>query len=176
MFIGRPSGLTRECGDERAGNSQQKTARKIMTIRIRTALSAVAIVTAALLARVEAAPAGHPLPLHDGFYLDADVPCGEAYSAAMLQIMGNRFELGRQLCTIKSVSRQGTSNTLTEECQETVTGRKSAGKLIVVIPNDHTIVFGGKGQSVRYRYCPIPSLPAAFKDAQETVPDTPPFE
>ena len=56
----------------------------------------------------------------------------EAYAAAMLQIMGSRFELGRQLCTIKSVSRQGTSNTLTEECQETVTGRKSAGKLTVV--------------------------------------------
>ena len=28
---------------------------------------------------------------------------------------------------------------------------------------------------MRYRYCPIPSLPASFKNARETVPDTPPF-
>jgi hypothetical protein len=142
----------------------------------RTSLSAVAILTAALLARSEAAPARHPLPLRDGFYLETDVPCGQAYSAAMLQIMGDRFESARQLCTIKSVSQQGKSYTVTEECQETSMGRKSSGKLTIVIPNDHTVVFGSKGQSTRYRYCPIPSLPASFKDAQEMVPDTPPFE
>jgi hypothetical protein len=150
--------------------------RKIMRMHSRTTLSAAVILTAALLARSEAESAGHPLPLHDGFYLDADVPCREAYTAAMLQIMGDRLEAGRQLCTIKSVSRQGTAYVVTEACQETDTGRMSPGKLTLDIPNDHTIVLGGKGRSTRFRYCPIPSLPAAFKDAQETVPDTPPFQ
>jgi hypothetical protein len=145
-------------------------------MRTRTALIAAFIGTAALLARSDAAPAGHPLPLHDGFYLDVEVPCGEAYSAAMLQIMGDRLEAGRRLCTIKSVARQGTSYIVSEACQETDTGRKSAGKLTLGIPNDHTVFVGGKGQSTRFRYCPIPSLPAAFKDARETVPDMPPFE
>src|SRR5450432_3330020 len=142
----------------------------------RTAVSAASILAAALLARSEAAPAEHPLPLHDGFYLDADVPCGQAYSAAMMQIMGDRFESGRELCTIKSVSRNGTSFTATDECQDTSMGGKRSGKLTMVIPDDHTIVFGAKGQTTRYRYCPIPSLPASFKDAHETTPDTPPFE
>jgi len=57
----------------------------------RTALSAAAILTAALLARSEAASAKHPLPLHDGFYLEADVPCGQAYTGAMIQMMGDSF-------------------------------------------------------------------------------------
>ena len=55
-------------------------------------------------------------------------------------------------------------------------GGKSSGKLTIVIPDHYTVVFGTKDQSTRYRYCPIPSLPASFKDARETVPDTPPFE
>jgi hypothetical protein len=142
----------------------------------RTALSAAAVLTVALLARSEAASAGHPLPLHDGFYLDAEVPCREAYTAAMLQIMGDRFESGDNLCTIKSVSREGRSFTVTHECQETSTGAKSAGKLTMVIPDDHTIVIGPEDDPMHYRYCPIPSLPASFKNAQETVPDTPPFQ
>jgi hypothetical protein len=144
-------------------------------MNIRTTLAAAAIVTAALLARSEAGAPAHPLPVHDGFYLDAEVPCGEASAVSMVQIMGDRFESGRQLCTIKSVSRQGTSFTATETCQETSTGKRSAGTLTLVIPDDHTIVFGSKDQSMRYRYCPIPSLPASFKNAHETVPDTPPF-
>jgi hypothetical protein len=175
-IIGEQRGLTRQHDEECAGNSWRKTVRKIRTMNTRTALSAATILTAALLARSEAAPERHPLPVHDGFYLEADVPCGEAYTAAMLQIMGDRFESGRQLCTIKSVSRQGKSFTATDECQETSMGRKSSGKLTIVIPDDHTVVFGTKDQSMRYRYCPIPSLPASFKDAHEMVPDTPPFE
>jgi hypothetical protein len=172
MIIGRQPGLA--CG--RAGNPWWKTVRKSRTLNTRTSLCAGPLLIAALLARSEAAPVQHPLPLHDGFYLDAEVPCGEAYTAAMLQIMGDRLEAGRQLCTIKSVSRQGTAYVVTEACQETDTGRMSPGKLTLDIPDDHTIVLGGKGRSTRFRYCPIPSLPAAFKDAQETVPDTPPFQ
>jgi hypothetical protein len=141
-----------------------------------TALAAAAILTAALLARSEAAPASRLLPLHEGFYLEADVPCGEAYTAAMLQVMGNRFESGRELCTITSVSRQGRSFTVTDACQDTSMGGKRSGKLTMVIPDDHTVVFGAKDQSTRYRYCPIPSLPDSFKDADEQVPDTPPFQ
>jgi hypothetical protein len=144
-------------------------------MNIRTALSAAAIVTAALLAPSEAAAPAHPLPLHDGFYLEADVPCGEASTASMIQIMGDRFESGRELCTIKSVSQQGKSFVATDACQDTSTGKRRAGKLTMVIPDDHTIVFGSKDESTRYRYCPIPSLPASFKNAHETVPDTPPF-
>jgi hypothetical protein len=142
----------------------------------RTALFAAALLTAVLLARSEAAPAGHPLPLHDGFYLDAEVPCREAYTAAMLQIMGDRFESGNELCTIKAVSREGKSFTVTHECQETSTGTKSSGTLTLVIPDNHTIVLGPEDDPMRYRYCPISSLPASFKGAQETVPDTPPFQ
>jgi hypothetical protein len=149
---------------------------KIMRMHSRTVLSAAAVLTAALLARSEAATAGHPLPLHDGFYLDTEVPCREAYAAAMLQIMGDRFESGNSLCTIKSVSRVGKSFTVTHECQETSTGTKSAGKLTMVFPDDHTIVVGPEDDPMRYRYCPISSLPASFRDAQETVPDTPPFQ
>jgi hypothetical protein len=93
----------------------------------------------------------------------------------MLQIMGDRFESGRELCTIRSVSRQGTSFTVAEACQETSMGRKSTGRLTMVIPDDHTIVLGAKAETTRYRYCPIPSLPDSFKDAHELVPDTPPF-
>jgi hypothetical protein len=145
-------------------------------MRTRTAVSAVTILTAALLARSEAAPATHKLPLHDGFYLTADVPCGEAYTAAMLQMMGDRFESGHDLCTIKSVTRRGNSFTVTDACQETSMGRKSFGKLTMVIPDDHTVVFGTKDQSTSYRYCPVPSLPDSFKNAQEMVPDTPPFK
>ena len=140
------------------------------------ALSAAAILTAVLLARSEAATAGHPLPLHDGFYLDAEVPCGEAYTAGMLQIMGDRFESGDNLCTIKAVSREGRSFTVTHECQETSTGAKSSGKLTMVIPDDHTIVLGPEDDPMRYRYCPISMLPASFRDAKEPVPDTPPFQ
>jgi hypothetical protein len=142
----------------------------------RTAVSVAVTLTAALLVRSEAAPARHPLPLHDGFYLDADVPCGEAYSAAMMQIMGERFESGRELCTITSVSRHGNSFTATNECQETSVGSRNSGKLTMAIPDDHTVVFGTKGKSTRYRYCPIPSLPHSFRDAHELVPDTPPFQ
>jgi hypothetical protein len=43
-------------------------------MRTRTAVSAVTILAVASLARSEAAPAVHKLPLHDGFYLDAGVP------------------------------------------------------------------------------------------------------
>ena len=96
--------------------------------------------------------------------------------AAMVQMMGDRFESGRELCTIKSVSRDRYSFTVTDECQETIMGGKSFGKLTIVIPDNHTVVFGAEGNSTRYRYCPIPSLPDAFKDAHEMVPDTPPFE
>jgi len=141
-----------------------------------SALSAAAILTAVLLARSEAATAGNPLPLHDGFYLDAEVPCGEAYTAAMLQIMGDRFESGDNLCTIKAVSREGRSFTVTHECQEASTGAKSSGKLTMVIPDDHTIVLGPEDDPMRYRYCPISMLPASFRDAKELVPDTPPFQ
>jgi hypothetical protein len=144
-------------------------------LNIRPALAAATLLTATLLARSEAAPARHPLPLHNGFYLEADVPCSEAYTAAMLQMMDDRFEAGRELCTIKSVYQHGHSFTATDECQETSMGRKSSGKLNIVIPNDHTVVFVANDNSTRYRYCPIPSLPDGFKDAHEMVPDTPPF-
>jgi hypothetical protein len=146
------------------------------TMNTRTALFAISVLTAVLVTRSEAAPDNHPLPLHDGFYLEADVPCGEAYSAAMVQIMGGRFEAGRELCTIKAVSRRGNSFTATNECQNTITGGKHSGKLTMIIPDDHTIIFGTTAQPTRYRYCPIPSLPASFRGAHETVPDTPPFE
>jgi hypothetical protein len=169
-------GIARELDEERAGIRGGPPRIRIMTMNTRTAVSATVIVTAALLARSEAAPARHPLPLHDGFYLDAEVPCGEAYSAAMIQIMGERFESGRELCTIRSVSRHGNSFTATDECQETSVGRVGSGKLTMVIPDDHTVVFGTKGKSTRYRYCPIPSLPDSFRDAHERVPDTPPFQ
>jgi hypothetical protein len=141
----------------------------------RTVLSVAAMLTAMLPARSEAATAGHPLPLHDGFYLDADVPCAEAYTAAMLQIMGDRFESGNNLCTIKSVSQEGRIFTVTHECQETSTGTKSSGNLTMNIPDDHTIVLGPEDDPMRYRYCPIATLPASFKNSQELVPDTPPF-
>ena len=137
---------------------------------------AISVLTAVLVTRSEAAPDNYPLPLHDGFYLEVDVPCGEAYSAAMMQIMGGRFEAGRELCTIKSVSRHGNSFTATDECQNTITGGKRSGKLTMIIPDSDTIVFGTAAQQTRYRYCPIPSLPASFKDADKMVPDTPPFE
>ena len=142
----------------------------------RTALFATSVLTAALLARSEAEPVSHPLPLHDGFYLEADVPCGEANTAELVQIMGSRFEAGRKLCTIKSVSQHGNSFTATDECQNTTTGGKRSGKLTMVIPDSRTIVFGTAAQQTRYRYCPIPSLPSSFKNADEMVPDTPPFE
>lgn len=145
-------------------------------MHLRTSLFAVPILAAAVLARSEAAPAGHPLPLHDGFYLNAEVPCGRAYTADMVQMMGNRFEAGRELCTIKSVSRHGTSFIATHECQDTITGAKRSGKLTMVIPDNHTVIFDPKAQPTRYRYCRIPSLPASFRHAQETVPDTPPFQ
>ncbi|HSU06995.1 MAG TPA: hypothetical protein VLI93_15630 [Acetobacteraceae bacterium] len=141
-------------------------------MNIRKALSAASILTAALLAKSQAAPAVHPLPLHDGFYLDADVPCGQAYTAGMLQIMGDHFESGHELCAIKSVSRHGNSFTATNECQDTTTGMKRSAKLAMVIPDNHTIIFG----TTRYRYCPISSLPTSFKDANEMIPDTPPFQ
>jgi hypothetical protein len=141
----------------------------------RTVFFAVAILTAVVM-RSAAATAGNPLPLHDGFYLDADVACSEAYTAAMLQIMGDRFESGNNLCTIKKVSHEGRSFTVTEECQETSTGAKSAGTLTMVIPDSHTVVFGTTDDPMRYRYCPIASLPGSFKNSQETVPDTPPFQ
>lgn len=147
-----------------------------MRLGARTSLCAATLLVAALLTRSEAALAEHKLPLLDGIYLNAEVPCGEAYMAAMLQIMGDRLEAGRALCTIKSVSRQGTSYVVAEECQQTDTGRTSPGKLTLAIPNDHTIVLGGKGQSTRFRHCPIASLPDSFSGVQEMVPLTPPFE
>ena len=150
--------------------------RKIIRMHSRTVISAAVILAGALLTRSEAATASHPLPLHDGFYLDVDVPCSEAYTAAMLQIMGDRFESGNNLCTIKSVSHEGRSFTVTHECQETSTGAKSAGTLTMDIPDNHTVVFGPEDDPMKYRYCPISSLPASFKDSKETVPDTPPFQ
>lgn len=140
----------------------------------RTALFAASILTAAPVA--SAAPARHTLPLHPGFYLEADVPCGEANMADMVQMMGDRFESGHELCTVTSMSQRGTSFVATDECQNTTTGRKHSRKLAMVIPNDHTVVFGTTARPMRYRYCPIPSLPTVFKDAHEMVPDTPPFQ
>ena len=151
-------------------------ANKIGPMTRRMALFAAAALMAALTPGSEATSAGHPLPLHDGFYLDAEVACREAYTAAMLQIMGDRFESGNDLCTIKAVSREGRSFTLSNECQETSTGAKSAGTLTMVIPDDHTIVLGPEDDPMRYRYCPIASLPAVFGNSQETVPATPPFQ
>jgi hypothetical protein len=162
--------------DEGRGAKQGNMTGKVRKMCCRTVPSAAAVLTAVLLARSGAAIAGNPLPLHDGFYLDADVPCREAYTAAMLQIMGDRFESGNNLCTIKSVSHEGRSFTVTDECQETSTGAKSAGTLTMVIPDNHTVVFGPEDDPMKYRYCPISSLPATFKDSQETVPDTPPFQ
>lgn len=138
----------------------------------RMALIAASILIAAPLA--QAAPAKHALPLHPGFYVDADVPCGEANMGGLLQMMGDRFEFGHELCTIKSMSRHGDSYTATDECQNTDTGRKHSGKLTMVIPDDRTVVFTA-AQPARYRYCPISSMPSVFKDAHEMVPDTPPF-
>jgi hypothetical protein len=138
-------------------------------------VAAVFLLLAAPLAGA-AEPASHPLPLHDGFYLDATIPCAEASTASMVQIMGGRFESGRNLCTIQSVARQGNSFTVTDQCQDTSTGKKHAGKAVFVIPNDHTLIVGPKDAAQRYRYCPIPALPPSFKHANETVPDTPPFE
>lgn len=148
----------------------------IPTMRLRTAATAAAILATALLARADAAPARHPLPLHDGFYLNAEVDCGEAYLEAMLQVMGDRLEAGRDLCTIKSVSRRGTTFTLKERCQETDTGKTSPATLTLVVPDDHSLVLGRKAKTTRFRYCPVASLPGSFKDVDETVPDTPPFE
>jgi hypothetical protein len=142
----------------------------------RPAFAAAFLLSAIWLAGAAAEPPSHPLPLHDGFYLDATVPCGEAYTAAMVQIMGGRFEAGRNLCTIRSVARQGTSFALTDSCQDTSTGKKRSGKLTLVIPDEHTLIIGAKSEQQRFRYCPIPSLPPSFKHAKETVPDTPPFE
>jgi len=154
----------------------RKMTSRVGKMRSRTTLAAAVVLTAMLLARSDAAMAANPLPLHDGFYLDTDVACREAYTAAMLQIMGDRFESGNNLCTIKTVSHEGRAFTVTEECQETSTGAKSSGTLTMIIPDDHTVVFGPEDDPMRYRYCPISSLPAAFKDSQETVPDTPPFQ
>jgi hypothetical protein len=145
------AGIAHEFDEEPAGIRGGRPRIRITTTNIRTAVSAAVILTAALLARSEAAPARHPLPLHDGFYLDAGVPCGEAYSAAMMQIMGERFESGRELCTIRSVSRHGNFFIATDECQETSAGSLSSGKLTMVIPDDHTAVLGTKGKSTRYR-------------------------
>jgi hypothetical protein len=145
-------------------------------MNFQTSVIAVSIVSAAALASTSANPDGNRLPLRMGFYLAADVPCGEAFSAAMVQIMGNRIEAGRELCTIKSLSRHGTAFTATDECQDTTTGAKRLGKMKMVISDDHTFVFGATTHSTRYRYSPIASLPASFKDAQEMVPDTPPIQ
>jgi hypothetical protein len=145
-------------------------------MNVRTTLVAAFILAAALLAQSDAAPVSHRLPLHDGFYLEADVPCGEAYSAAMVQMMGDRFEAGRELCTIKSVYQNGNSFIATDECQDTSTGKRRSGRLTMLIPDDHTVVFGAGPEGTCYRYCPISSLPASFKNAQELVPDTPPFQ
>jgi hypothetical protein len=142
----------------------------------RPAFAAVFLLSGIGLAVAETKPESHPLPLHDGFYLDADVPCGEAYTAAMVQIMGERFEAGRNLCTIRSVARQGTSFAVTDQCQDTSTGKTHAGKITFVIPDAHTFMIGAKDDQQRFRYCPIPSLPQPFAHAKETVPDTPPFE
>jgi hypothetical protein len=139
-------------------------------------VAAVFLLSAASLAGAADKPASHPLPLHDGFYLDATIPCGEADSASMVQIMGGRFESGRNLCTIQSVARQGNSFTVTDQCQDTGSGKKHAGKAVFVIPNDRTLIVGAKDAAQRFRYCPIPALPPSFKHANETVPDTPPFE
>jgi hypothetical protein len=140
------------------------------------AFLAALIPTVAWPAQSGAADVRHPLPLHDGFYVVADLPCGQADTADMVQIMGDRFESGRELCAITVVSRQGTRVTLAEACQETSAGTKTSGTLTVTVPDDHTIVFGAGDKATRYRYCPIPSLPSLFKDAQEMVPDTPPFK
>ena len=177
-YCGGVGGTTRSLtvpSRRRAGPRQSGNDKKDPADRGRTALSAAVILTAALLARSEAATAGHPLPLHDGFYLDADVPCGEAYTAAMLQIMGDRFESGNNLCTIKSVSHEGRSFTVAHECQETSTGAKSAGTLNMVIPDSHTVVFGPEDDPMKYRYYHISSLPASFKNRRRRC-WTPPFQ
>jgi len=97
------------------------------------------IVSVATLAPTGAAPNGNRLPLRVGFYVAADVPCGEAYTAAMVQIMGDRIEAGGELCTIRSLSRHGTSFTATEACEDTTTGAKRSGTMRMVIADDQSL-------------------------------------
>jgi hypothetical protein len=122
------------------------------------------------------APAQTKLPLHPGYYVNADAPCAEASQAIVIQFTGTAFEAGSDLCMIDSVAHRDASYTVTERCEEQTTGKTRPMTAAIVIPDSGTFVTGPKGAATRYRYCPIPSLPESWKNAKETVPDFPPFD
>jgi hypothetical protein len=139
-------------------------------------LKAFAVTRAAPSAQTVPAPTGTKLPLHPGYYVNAEAPCAEASQAIVIQFTGTAFEAGSDLCTINGVTHQDTSYTVTERCEEQTTGKTRSMTATIAIPDSGTFVTSTKSTATRYRYCPIRSLPASWKNAKETVPDFPPFD
>ena len=127
------------------------------------------------LAQAASAPAETKLPLRPGYYVNSDAPCGEASQAIVIQFTGTAFEEGSDLCVIDGVARNGTSYTMTEKCQEQTKGKKHTANATIVVPVSDTFVTQSRGGTMRYRYCPISSLPASWQNSKETVPDFPAF-
>ena len=144
------------------------------------AVLAVILLTTATVAysapvSVEASSTGARLPLHPGFYVESDVPCAEAFQAAIIQFTGKEIEAGSDLCAITKIARLGKSYTVTERCQEQTDGHWHSDRGTIVIPNSRAFIAGTKTTAQRFRYCPILALPESWKNSKETVPDFPPF-
>ena len=136
---------------------------------------AATISTTTPLAQATPAPAETKLPLRPGYYVNSDAPCGEASQAIIIQFTGTAFEEGSDLCAIDGVTRNGTSYTMTEKCQEQTKGKRHTANATIVVPDSDSFVTGVGGGTTRYRYCPISSLPASWQNSKETVPDFPAF-
>jgi len=136
----------------------------------------VALAAVALPASLPPAAAAPKLPLHPGFYVESDVPCGEMYQAAMIQFTGTAFEEGPELCRVVAVSHRGSVYRIAQRCQDQMSGTRSRQKGAVAIPDRFTFLNSVKSDATRFRYCPLSSLPGDWKGTKETVPNYPAYE
>ncbi len=136
----------------------------------------VASLAVVLLTPFRPATAAPKLPLHPGFYVNAKAPCGEMYQAAMIQFTGTAFQEGPQLCHLVSLSHQGSIYKIAQHCQDQQSGTWSREKGSMVIPDRFTFLNSVKSDAIRFRYCPLSSLPGDWKGTKETVPNFPAYQ
>ena len=92
------------------------------------------------------------LPLKQGIYVPVARPCRGASNAEIVNYWGGKSSIGAAQgeCTIKSVSRKGTTFTIKDVCRDIQSGDIIQGDATVLtITNPQSFRMSG----VAYRYC-----------------------
>ena len=116
-----------------------------MTIR------SIALGILGLMASASAA-AADMLPLKHGIYVPADRPCKGASNAEIVNYWGGKSAIGvaQAECTIRALTRNGTTFTLHDECRDLQSGDLiEGGPTVLKIASPTAFEMSG----THYRYC-----------------------